>query len=109
MSVPGGWLQSSWYGLEDPAAPGEHLTVSTLERRYALTWLNASGAQLFLDKTPSAGGMRPARLETVALKESYLRAVQLLGATDLLMNYQPGGQPAMAIPLPEALRLLSLH
>lgn len=83
-------LDTDWFILQDPAAPGEHLILESVGLKLSALWLSEEEAEGFAGASPVALGMLVQRLEGWALKESYLSALGLLGVDKVLVGYQPG-------------------
>ena len=88
-----------WYVLTDPLRPGEHLTLSAAEVKYALVWTTSKGALTFSRELSAAKGMKVVPLYSWTLKDTFLTASEQLGATHLLIDYQPGSLQAAATPI----------
>jgi len=88
-----------WYVLTDPLRPGEHLTLSAAEVKYALVWTSSKAALDFSRELSAARGMKVVPLYSWTLKDSFLTASEQLGATHLLIDYQPGALQAAATPI----------
>ena len=88
-----------WYVLTDPLRPGEHLTLSAAEVKYALVWTTSKGALTFSRELSAAKGMRVVPLYSWTLKDAFLAASEQLGASHLLIDYQPGLLHTAASPI----------
>jgi len=88
-----------WYILEDEKRPGEHLTLTAGDTKYVLAWTQEAAAAAFVLGNPAARGLVPSKLDTPALKATFLEAARRLGATHVLFDYQPGLHQAPAAPI----------
>lgn len=98
------FIAASWFILQDPKAPGEHLTAQVLGGKYALVWQNLEGALEFARVSPAGAGMETSELKSWPLKETFLRVAQALGANGILIGYRPGSPQAAALEISEALK-----
>ncbi|WP_457627868.1 DUF3234 domain-containing protein [Oceanithermus sp.] len=93
------FFKAVWYVLTDPARAGEHLTLTAAEVKYALVWTRSKAALDFSREVPAARGMKVVPLYSWTLKDAFLTASEKLGATHLLIDYQPGSLQAAAAPI----------
>ena len=89
-------ISGPWFILEDEKRPGEHLTLTAGETKYALVWTKEALAAEFVVANPAAKGLTPARLDTRELKATFLEAARRLGASHVLFDYLPGMHRARA-------------
>lgn len=101
-------LKATWYVLEDPQVPGEHLILESLGQKLSTIWFSQEEARAFMEKTPSTAGMQVGKLEGYVLKETYLIALGRLGVNQIVVGYQPGMLQAQVMPREKALERLSL-
>lgn len=83
-------LETDWFILQDPTAPGEHLILESVGLKLSALWLATEEAEGFTQASPAAQGMLVQKLEGWALKESFLVALGLLSVDKVLVGYQPG-------------------
>ncbi|WP_457630309.1 DUF3234 domain-containing protein [Oceanithermus sp.] len=98
-----------WYVLTDPLRPGEHLTLTAAEIKYALVWTSSKAALDFSRELSVARGMKVIPLYSWTLKDAFLTAAEKLGATHLLIDYQPGALQAAAAPISGMSELVREH
>ena len=96
------FFEAVWYVLTDPARAGEHLTLTAAEVKYALVWTRSKAALDFSRNVAAARGMKVVPLYSWTLKEAFLAASEKLGASHLLIDYQPGSLQVAATPIPTA-------
>jgi len=101
------FFEAVWYVLTDPARAGEHLTLTAAEVKYALVWTSSKAALGFSREVAAARGMKVAPLYSWTLKDAFLTASEKLGATHLLIDYQPGSLQAAAAPIAVARERIS--
>ncbi len=89
-------IAATWYVLEDPNRPGEHLTLTAGGQKYVLVWTEEALAAAFVLGNPVARGLRPLGLATPELKATFLEAARRLGASRVLFDYRPGVHRAPA-------------
>ena len=89
-------IAGPWFILEDEKRPGEHLTLTAGETKYALVWTKEALAAEFVVANPAAKGLAPARLDSRELKATFLEAARRLGASHVLFDYLPGMHRARA-------------
>lgn len=99
-------LDSDWFILQDPAAPGEHLVLESVGLKLSALWLSGEEAQGFAVTSPVAEGMLVQKLEGWTIKESYLLALGLLGVGKVLVGYQPGMPSAFSLDREATLRAI---
>lgn|GEM_PF-5674626 len=100
-------FEQPWFILSSET-PGEHLILEgSRGELLAPIWLSLEEAERFARATPAAQGMSVERLETPALKGSFLRALSLLHVERILLGYQPGSLEVPSFRLEEGLRRLS--
>lgn len=97
-------LDSGWFILQDPIAPGEHLVMESMEVKLTPLWLSPEEAQTFAHRSPAAQGMLVQKLDTPTLKESYLLALGMLGVERVVLGYQPGIPNTQSMGLKQALK-----
>lgn len=97
-------VETPWYVLEDPQAPGEHLVMESVGQKLAPLWLSQEEAEAFARQSLAARGMQVGRLEEPALKEAFLVALGLLGVTHVVVGYQPGQPQAVLLERIQALQ-----
>ena len=96
-----------WYVLIDPSRPGEHLTLTAAEVKYALVWSSSKAALDFSRELSAAKGMKVVPLYSWTLKDSFLTASEQIGSSHLLIDYRPGALEAAAVPIPTARERIS--
>ena len=101
------FFEAVWYVLTDPARAGEHLTLTAAEVKYALVWTSSKAALGFSREVAAAHGMKVTPLYSWTLKDAFLTASEKLGATHLLIDYQPGSLQAAAAPIAVARERIS--
>ncbi|HWG84982.1 MAG TPA: DUF3234 domain-containing protein [Deinococcales bacterium] len=92
-------LDQTWLVIENPSAPGEVVTLSAGAVKYALAFIDPVRAAAFLAGMDDAADLRVGSLESWVLKEAFLAAARVLGATHVLFDYEPGSHSAQAAPI----------
>jgi len=100
-------ITAPWFILEDEERPGEHLTLTAGETKYALVWTSEAAAAAFVVGNPAARGLTPTKLETRETKQTFLEAARRLGATHVLFDYLPGAHQAAAAEIDRLEALLT--
>jgi hypothetical protein len=91
-------LEVAWLVLDNPSVPGEVITVQAGAEKYAVVYTDANLAAAFLyDLSDPALGI--STLETWVLKDAFLTAAALIGATRVLFDYRRGAHDATSAPL----------
>lgn len=100
-------IDQTWFILQDPATPGEHIVLESVGVKLTPLWLSSDEAEQFANENPAAKGMQVQRLETPVFKEAFIQAVAMLGVKRLLVGYRIGRPSGQAVELEVA--LLSLQ
>jgi hypothetical protein len=92
-------LDAPWLVIENSRDPGELITLTAGGAKYALVFTRADLAASFLLGLDDQVDLTVSTLESWVLKETYLTAASVLGATHVLFDYVRGGQQAQAAPV----------
>jgi hypothetical protein len=91
-------LEATWLVFENRAHPGELVTLQAGAEKYALVYTDAALAGAFLADLNDPD-LHTSSLETWVLKDAFLTAAALIGATRVLFDYQRGMHDATSAPL----------
>ncbi len=88
-------LEQPWLVPENPSAPDERTTIHAGGEKYAVAFTDPIKAALFLadQRDPS---LTLTTFGTGVMKDAFLTAVTMLGATRVMFDYVPGDQNAMS-------------
>jgi hypothetical protein len=88
--------------IQNLETPGELVTVQAGSDKYALVFTSPEVAAVFLHDLNDEA-LHLSSLESWVLKESYLTAATLIGATRVMFDYRRGQHDAVSAPLPALL------
>jgi hypothetical protein len=105
VNTPSNPIDSTWWIIDNPAVAGELITLTAGEIKYALVFSSPPLASDFLH------GMNDPSLEIVSLegwvmKDAFLTAAKILGATRIMFDYVRGQQSAQSAPLEGLIELM---
>jgi hypothetical protein len=91
-------IDSTWLIVENPIVAGELMTLTAGDIKHALVFTKPEPAAVFLHgmNDPS---LRIVSLESAVMKDSFLTAAKLLGATRVMFDYTSGQQIAQSAPI----------
>jgi hypothetical protein len=98
-------IDSTWLIIENPTVPGELITLTSGETKYALVFTQPETATVFLN------GMNDPTLQIVSLenwvmKDAFLTAAKILGANRIMFDYTRGQHSAQSAPLESLIELM---
>jgi hypothetical protein len=98
-------IDSIWWIVDNPAVAGELITLTAGEVKYALVFSSSPLALDFLHgmNDPS---LQIASLEGWVMKDAFLTAAKILGATRIMFDYAIGQQSAQSAPLENLIELM---
>jgi hypothetical protein len=105
VSTPSNPLDSTWWIIDNPAVAGELITLTAGEIKYALAFSSLELALDFL-RGLNDPSLRIATLEGWVMKDAFLTAAKILGATRIMFNYVRGQQTAQSAPLENLIELM---
>ena len=88
-------LETHWLVIVNQAIAGELVTLQSGRDKYALVFTDSSLAAAFL-RDPD---LHLSSLETWVLKDAFLTAAGLIGATRVMFDYRAGQHDALSAPL----------
>ena len=91
--------------IDNPAVAGELITLTAGEIKYALVFSNLEHALEFL-KGMNDSSLQIASLENWVMKDAFLTAAKILGATRIMFDYARGQQSAQSAPLEHLIELM---
>ena len=91
-------LEWPWLVIFNQAVPGELVTIQTSADKYALIFTDARLAAAFL-RDLNDPNLQISSLETWVLKDAFLTAAGLIGATRVMFDYKAGQHDAVSAPL----------
>jgi hypothetical protein len=91
-------LEQPWLVIENLVTPGELVTIQSGADKYALVFTQPEGAAVFLHDLNDAA-LQVSSLSNWVLKESYLTAAKLIGASRVMFDYARGRHDAVSAPL----------
>jgi hypothetical protein len=91
-------IDSSWWIVESAEVAGELITLTAGEIKYALVFSDALLAKAFL-YSMNDPSLQIASLETWVMKDAFLTAAKILGATRIMFDYMRGQHSAQSAPL----------
>jgi hypothetical protein len=89
---------ADWLVVENGAQPGELVTIQAGADKYALVFTDPETAGVFLADLHDEA-LIVSSLANWVLKESYLTAAGLIGATRVIFDYRRGQHDAVSAPL----------
>lgn len=95
-------LEAHWLVIFNRAVAGELVTIQSGVDKYAPVFTSSSLVATFL-RDLNDPRLEVSRLETWVLKDTFLTAAGLIGATRVMFDYQAGQHDAVSAPL-EGLR-----
>ncbi len=93
-------IEAAWMYIE--GQPGEVFSLSTGGTKHALVWTEAELVAEFLLSLEDVS-LKISVLENSTLKDAYLRAAMVLGASRVLFNYKRGTHSAQVLEISELL------
>jgi hypothetical protein len=91
-------VEQTWWIIDNPQVPGELITLTAGEVKYALVFSSAALAQEFLTGLNDSD-LQLATLDSWVMKDAFLTAAKILGATRVMFNYVRGLQTAQSAAL----------
>ncbi len=104
-STPSNPIELSWWIVENPQIAGELITLTAGEIKYALVFSSPPLAQAFLSGMNDSG-LTITSLEGWVMKDAFLTAAKILGATRVMFNYARGQQSAQSAALESLIELM---
>ncbi len=98
-------IDSTWWIIDNPTVAGELITLTAGDIKYALVFSNLGHALEFL-KGMNESSLQIASLETWVMKDAFLTAAKILGATRIMFDYARGQQTAQSAPLENLIELI---
>ncbi len=98
MIAPSNPFDATWFIPDNSNIPGEFITLSTGETKYALVFTNSELAAVFLHDLNDPS-LQIVSLETWVLKDAFLTAAKILGATKVMFDYVKGQHSAQSAPI----------
>ncbi len=105
MSTPSNPIDSTWWIIDNPAVAGELITLTAGEIKYAVVFSNPRLALEFL-RGMNDPSLKIATLEGWVMKDAFLTAANILGATRIMFDYARGQQAAQSAPLENLIDLM---
>jgi hypothetical protein len=101
-------IDLTWLIVDNLTVPGELITLISGETKYALVFTNPALAAVFLH------GMNDPTLQIVSLenwvmKDAFLTAAKILGASRIMFDYIRGQHSAQSAPLEGLIELMKLR
>jgi hypothetical protein len=98
VNRPSNPIDSTWWIIDNPAVAGELITLTAGEIKYAPVFSQLEYALEFLNgmNDPS---LQIASLESWVMKDAFLTAANILGATRIMFDYARGQQSAQSAAL----------
>ena len=87
-----------WLVIFNQAVAGELVTIQSGVEKYALVYTDARLAATFL-RDLNDPNLELGNLETWVLKDAFLTAAGLIGATRVMFDYRAGQHQAVSAPL----------
>lgn len=91
-------ITTHWLVIFNRSVAGELVTIQSAADKYALVYTDARLAAMFL-RDLNDSNLEVSQLETWVLKDAYLTAAGLIGATRVMFDYQAGQHEAVSAPL----------
>ena len=98
-------IDSNWLIVDNPAVAGELITLTAGEIKYALVFTSLGLALDFLRDMNDAS-LKIATLKGWVMKDAFLTAANMLGATRIMFDYAKGQQSAQSAPLENLIELM---
>jgi hypothetical protein len=98
-------IDATWWVVDNPIVAGELITLTSGEIKYAPVFSNPWLARAFLNgmNDPS---LQIASLESWVMKDAFLTAAKILGATRIMFDYTRGQHSAQSAPLEGLIELM---
>ena len=98
MNAQSNPFDATWLIPDNPTVSGELVTLTAGETKYALVFTNADLAAVFLHgmNDPS---LQIVSLESWVIKDAFLTAAKILGASRVMFDYARGQHNAQSAPL----------
>jgi hypothetical protein len=90
-------LELPWLVIFNRAVPGELVTIQSGANKYAVVFTTSSLADSLL-RDLGDPNLEVSSLETWVLKDAFLTAAGLIGATRVIFDYQSGQHDAVSAP-----------
>jgi hypothetical protein len=103
--TPSNPIDSTWWIVDNPAVAGELITLTAGEIKYALVFSSLKLATDFL-RGMNDPTLQIVSLENSVMKDAFLTAAKILGATRIMFNYVRGQQSAQSAPLENLIELM---
>jgi hypothetical protein len=91
-------IDSIWWIVDNPTVTGELITLTAGEIKFALVFSQRDHALEFL-RGMNDPSLQIASLETWVMKDAFLTAARILGATRIMFDYLRGQHSAQSAPL----------
>jgi hypothetical protein len=103
--TPSNPIDSTWWIVDNPTVAGELITLTAGEIKYALVFGSLESAVAFLHNMNDPS-LNIATLESWVMKDAFLTAAKILGATRIMFDYARGQQSAQSAPLENLIELM---
>ena len=98
MNAPFNPFDATWLIPDNEAISGELVTLTAGETKYALVFTNPDFAAVFLHDLNDPS-LQIISLKTWVMKDAFLTAAKILGATRVMFDYAKGQHAAQSAPL----------
>jgi hypothetical protein len=98
VNTPPNPIDSIWWIVENPMVSGELITLIAGEIKYAPVFSQLELALAFL-KSMNDPSLQIVSLETWVMKDTFLTAAKILGASRIMFDYVRGQHSAQSAPL----------
>ncbi len=105
MNPPSNPLEQTWWIIDNPQVAGELITLTAGEVKYALVFSKLEVAQTFLFGLNDSS-LTLVTLNSWVMKDAFLTAAKILGATRVMFDYVPGLQSAPSAALENLIELM---
>jgi hypothetical protein len=91
-------FDATWLIPDNPSISGELVTLTSGETKHALVFTDPDLAAVFLHDLNDPG-LQIVSLESWVMKDAFLTAAKILGATRVMFDYLRGQHAAQSAPL----------
>ena len=91
-------IEATWLVIENRVQPGELVTIQSGSEKYALVFTQPESAAVFLSDLNDSN-LSISSLERPVLKDAFLTAAALIGATRVMFDYRSGQHDTVSAPL----------